>query len=71
MDEVFELATLIQTGKVEDFPVVLMGRDYWEPLLDFVENSLIAEGTIEPTDLRLIQRADTPEEAVRIISELG
>ena len=41
LDEMFEIATLVQTGKIRDFPLVLMGREYWQPLIDFVRNRLI------------------------------
>jgi uncharacterized protein (TIGR00730 family) len=67
MDEIFEAATLIQTGKMKDFPVVLMGRDYWEPLLSFLENTMLPAGTIEPRDLERILVTDSPEEAASTI----
>src|SRR5690606_35247673 len=47
MDEIFEAATLIQTGKIKDFPLILMGGDYWAPLLAFMRESMLAEGTID------------------------
>jgi len=59
MDELFESATLIQTKKIEDFPLVLMGLDYWRPLLDFMRTSMVREGTIEPADVdRLVVTDD-------------
>jgi hypothetical protein len=64
MDEVFEAATLIQTGKMRDFPVVLMGRDYWEPLLGFLSGTMVREGTIAPRDVARFLVTDSPEEAV-------
>lgn len=63
MDEMFETMTLIQTGKIRDFPIVLMGRDYWQPLMDFVYHMAEA-GTISPGDPELIFFTDDPEEAI-------
>jgi uncharacterized protein (TIGR00730 family) len=68
LDEVFETATLIQTGKIQNFPLVLMGREYWQPLLDFLEHRLIAEGTIDEHDYRRIIVTDSPQEALAHIS---
>lgn len=67
MDEIFESATLIQTGKMSDFPVVIMGTDYWKPLLDFLEKKMVPEGTIEAGDLERLVVTDSPEEAVSVI----
>jgi uncharacterized protein (TIGR00730 family) len=67
MDELFEALTLIQTGKVRDFPVVLMGREYWQGLLDWFRNTLLAEGKISPDDVDLLVVTDSPQEAVRTI----
>jgi len=64
MDEIFEAATLIQTGKMKDFPIVVMGRDYWEPLLSFLRDTMVPSGTIESRDLERILVTDSPEEAV-------
>ncbi len=64
MDEIFEAATLIQTGKMKDFPIVVMGRDYWEPLLSFLRDTMVPAGTIERRDLERILVTDSPEEAV-------
>ncbi|MFN0085475.1 MAG: TIGR00730 family Rossman fold protein [Blastocatellia bacterium] len=63
MDELFESLTLIQTGKIRDFPVVLMGRDYYEPLIDFLERMVI-EKTISPEDLNLFLVTDSIDEAM-------
>ncbi len=63
MDELFETMTLIQTGKLRDFPIVLMGRDYWQPLMDFVYRMAEA-GTISPGDPELIFFTDDPDEAI-------
>ena len=48
LDEIFETAVLIQTGKIRDFPLVLMGQEFWQPLLDFVEMRLVREGVVDP-----------------------
>jgi len=62
MDEMFETMTLIQTGKLKIFPIVLMGKDYWQPLMDFVYR-MAEEGTISPDDPELIFFTDDVEEA--------
>ncbi len=67
MDEIFEAATLIQTGKMKDFPVVLIGRDYWEPLLSFLQDTMIPAGTIEPSDIGRLLVTDSLELAVSTI----
>jgi uncharacterized protein (TIGR00730 family) len=67
MDEVFETATLIQTGKIQEFPVVLMGREYWAPMLRFLRETMVAAGTIEQIDIDRIMVTDDPEEAVAFV----
>ena len=69
LDEIFETAVLMQTGKIEHFPIVVMGREFWKPMREFIDRSLIGEGTISPEDLGLIHMTDDPDEAVRIILE--
>ncbi len=71
LDEIFETATLIQTGKIPEFPLVLMHREFWDPLLDFFRGRLIAEETIAPIDARRIMVTDSPEEAVASITDAG
>ncbi|MBM3984372.1 MAG: TIGR00730 family Rossman fold protein [Planctomycetes bacterium] len=68
LDEIFETATLVQTGKIKDFPIVLMGVDYWRPLMDFLSGTLEREGTIHRADHERILLTDSPEEAVQRIS---
>ena len=67
LDEFFESLTLIQTGKIRRFPVVLMGRKYWEGLIRWMEQTLIEEGTISADDMNLFYLTDRPEEAVEYI----
>ena len=68
MDEFFESLTLIQTHKVEPFPVVLMGSEYWNPLVSWLRNFMLAEGCIRGADLQLFHIMDDPDEAVRFIT---
>ena len=67
MDELFEALTLIQTGKVRHFPVVLVGRDYWSGLLDWIRDTLVAKGAVDATDMDLLLLTDDPDEAVDLI----
>jgi uncharacterized protein (TIGR00730 family) len=67
LDEAFEVITLIQTGKLESFPVVALGGAYWEELAEFMEHSMLREGTISPEDLQLIHLAANPGAAVEYI----
>ena len=64
MDEVFEIGCLVQTRKIANFPVVLMGREFWEPLLEFLRTSMLRERTISPEDYDGIFVTDDPDEAV-------
>ena len=67
MDELFESLTLIQTGKVRHFPVVLVGRAYWSGLLDWIRDTLVAKGAVDATDMDLLLLTDDPDEAVELI----
>jgi hypothetical protein len=71
LDEIFEVAPLIQTRKVKEFPLVLIGGDYWCPLLDFLCGRLVAEGTIDATDYKRIPITDSAEEAVDSVTEVA
>ncbi len=62
MDELFEILTLVQTGKIRNFPVVLMGAAYWEPLISFLKQKMIIEKTIEEADLEKLIISDSPAE---------
>ncbi len=69
MDEIFECATLIQTGKIRNFPLVLMGTDYWRPLQEFICHRMVGEGTILPADCERLLFTDSVDEAMeRILS---
>jgi len=67
MDEMFEAITLIQTGKIARFPIVLVGSEYWGGLLDWVENHMLDAKNISEDDLNLYRLVDTAEEAVEHI----
>ena len=69
LDELFESLTLIQTGKIRHFPVVLFGRAYWDPMLRWIDGTLLADGMISPEDLRLLTVTDDPAEAVHVVVE--
>jgi uncharacterized protein (TIGR00730 family) len=67
LDELFEVLTLIQTGKVRNFPVVLVGRSHWEPLCTWLRDAVLAEGRIEAADLELIHVCDDAAEIVEVV----
>ena len=69
MDELFEALTLVATGKITMFPIVLVGSDYWAPLLDFLKNTMLGRGFIGASELALLRVVDDPEEVVKIIKE--
>src|SRR4029078_9296491 len=69
LDELFEAITLIQTRKIKPFPVILVGRDYWKGLLDWVGESLLREKMIAAEDLDILKTADTPEEVLHWVQD--
>ncbi len=69
LDELFESLTLIQTGRIRNFPVVLMGHDYWDGLLAWMRDVQLPAGMIAPEDLKLIRVTDDPAEAASMITE--
>ena len=71
LDEVSEAATLIQTDKIADFPIVLMGVEFWRPLLDFMRGTMLKEGTIDAADVDEFFVTDSPEEAAAHIRNIG
>ncbi len=69
LDELFEAITLIQTNKMVNFPIALVGKDYWQGLLDWIKNSLLEAGNIKEKDLEIFKLVDSAEEAVAHIEE--
>jgi len=69
LDELFESLTLIQTGKVLHFPVVLIDSEYWNPLLEWIRGRLLVDGMVSPEDLELLEVTDDPERAVTLLLE--
>ena len=69
MDELFEAVTLVATGKITKFPIVLVGREYWSGLLSWLKDTMLARANIGPSELALIHVADEPDEVVAIIRE--
>jgi hypothetical protein len=67
MDELFEAVTLVATGKITKFPIVLVGSAYWSGLLDWLKTTMLAEGKIGQDELSLLHIADEPDEVVKII----
>jgi len=67
LDELFESLTLVQTGKISEFPIILMGARYWAPLLEFMDTTLIGNRTIDPEDRNLFTVTDSVEEAMAVI----
>lgn len=70
LDEFFEIATLIQNGKVKRFPLVLMGRDYWQPLMSMLQG-MVSKGTLDSEDVGRIIFSDSPNDVATIIREQG
>jgi uncharacterized protein (TIGR00730 family) len=64
LDEIFETATLVQTRTIEDFPIVLMGTDYWHPLVRFMRQKMLPTGTISAEDIEQLTLTDSPEAAI-------
>jgi uncharacterized protein (TIGR00730 family) len=69
LDELFEAITLIQTRKIKPFPVILVGRDYWKGLLDWIGDTLLREKMIGIEDLDIIKTVDTPEEVLHWVQD--
>lgn len=72
MDELFEALTLVQTDKIDHFPIVLMGSRYWEGLVQWIRTTMLKEGMIEEGDLNFFYLTDSPEDAVQyVLNSLG
>ena len=68
LDELFEALTLIQTKKVRNFPVILMGADYWTGMIDWIKGTLLTEATISREDVDLLRITDDPAETIQIVN---
>lgn len=69
LDELFEALTLIQTGKIARFPIILAGKEYWQGLYDWIVNTMLSQKNISPEDLDLFKIAENGDEAVKHINE--
>jgi len=68
LDELFEAVTLIQTERIKSFPVILVGSDYWQGLLEWVKDRMLTEKTISPDDIDILQIIDEPAEIVKAVT---
>ncbi len=71
LDELFETLTLIQCGKIQDFPLVLMGEEFWRPMLEFFHDRLLADRTVDPEDVKRLIVTDSPSEAVESVRDIA
>lgn len=71
LDEIFEVATLIQTEKIKTFPLVLIGSEFWRPLIEFLRDRMLRDGTIDPLDIERLLVTDSPQEAVQSLTEVA
>jgi len=69
LDELFEAVTLVQTGKITKFPIVLVGSSYWSGLLSWINDTLVGQGKVAAADPGLLQVADEPAHVVQIIKD--
>ena len=69
LDELFETLTLIQTGKIRPFPMILVGREYWDGLRGWLESCLEGEGFVSSQDLQLFEIVDTPDDVLAIVEQ--
>jgi predicted Rossmann-fold nucleotide-binding protein len=71
LDEAFEVATLMQTNKLERFPLIAVGSDFWDPLIATARDTMIRYGTLSPEETQFMHRVDRAEDVVGIIREAG
>ena len=69
MDELFEALTLVQTGKIESFPIILYGKEYWQGLINWMKDTLVERGAIRKEDFSFISIVDTPDEVCHLLKE--
>jgi hypothetical protein len=69
LDELFEAVTLVQTGKITKFPIVLVGSAYWSGLVDWIRGTLVEQGKVAEADVGLLHLADDPAEVIKIITD--
>lgn len=70
LDELFEAITLIQTHKIQKFPIILVGTDFWSGLMEWIKSTLLSTfSTISPGDIDLIHLVDTPEEVIKVLND--
>ncbi len=70
LDELFEVLTLVQTQRIRPFPIILVGTDYWDGLLEWIRNQLLSQALISPTDMDIIQLLDEPQEIVDSVKKI-
>jgi len=70
LDELFEAVTLIQTQRIQPFPLILVGSEYWEGLVDWIKEKLLAEKRISTQDIEILQIMDDPEEIVKAVRKV-
>lgn len=68
-DELFEIATLVQTGKMKEFPIVLAGTEYWQPIVEYMQNTMVTAGTISQADVDRFVITDDPETIASVIRD--
>ncbi len=71
MDKLFEIATLVQTAKIRQFPMVLVGSNYWSPLRDYLEKTMVAKKTIDQSDVDRFIITDSPPQIAQLPSEVA
>lgn len=71
IDELFEIATLVQTRKIEPYPIVLCGSDYWNPMLEFLRETMVKNKTIDAVDVDRFIVSDSPEEIASIVGKIA